>query len=271
MPTGAGTPYDWSFEPQVIAAVAIAGVAYSRRLRRLRPLGAIDYLRAAAFGGGLLAILAALVSPIDALGEQRLFSVHMVQHLLLVDIAPILLLLGLSRPIMRPLTRSIQPLERSLGPLAHPIAALVVLAGVIWVWHVAALYELALDHPLAHELEHLTFFAAGLAFWWFVIEPIPPRHRLSGMATLGYVTGAKLLLGGLGVALAFSPNALYDTYERAPRTWGLSPVEDMNIGGVVMLVEQSIVLAIFFAILFARMLERSEEAERRRERFELTR
>jgi cytochrome c oxidase assembly factor CtaG len=165
------------------------------------------------------------------------------------------------------MTRLIQPVERSLGLLAHPIAALVLLAGVIWAWHTAVLYELALHHPLAHELEHVMFFVGGLAFWWFVIEPIPPRHRLSGIATLGYVTAAKLLLGGLGVALAFSPNALYDTYEQAPRTWGLSTVEDLNIGGVVMLVEQSIVLVIFFAILFARMLERSEEAERRRERF----
>jgi cytochrome c oxidase assembly factor CtaG len=112
----------------------------------------------------------------------------------------------------------------------------------------------------------MTFFAVGIAFWWYVIEPVPPRHRLDGMAMLAYVAAAKLALGGLGIALAFSPTALYDSYAQAPRTWGLSAVEDLNVGGLVMMLEQSIVLVIFFAILFARMLERSEQAERRRER-----
>jgi cytochrome c oxidase assembly factor CtaG len=86
------------------------------------------------------------------------------------------------------------------------------------------------------------------------------------MAMLAYVAGAKLALGGLGIALAFSPTALYDTYVDAPSTWGLTAVEDLNVGGLVMMLEQSIVLVTFFAILFARMLERSEQAQRRRER-----
>jgi putative membrane protein len=139
------------------------------------------------------------------------------------------------------------------------------------LWHVPAMYELALDHPWAHGLEHLSFFSAGMAFWWFVIEPIPPRHPLRGMAMLGYVAGAKLLLGALGVVLAFSPNAIYDTYEQAPRTWGLTPLEDLNVGGLVMMLEQSLVLVVFFAILFARMLNESEREQQRRERFGVSR
>jgi cytochrome c oxidase assembly factor CtaG len=261
----ADTPYAWSLEPQVLLAVAVVGAAYAWRLRDSRS----GYLRAAAFAAGLMVLLLALVSPIDSLGEERLFSAHMAQHLLLADVAPILLLLGLSRPIMRPAVRRLQPIERLLGPLAHPLSALVLLVAVVWAWHVPAMYELALRNPWAHQLEHLAFLGAGTAFWWYVIEPVPPRRRLRGMASAGYLAGAKLLLGALGVVLAFSPDALYETYESAPRTWGLSPVEDLNVGGLVMMLEQSIVLVIFFAIVFVRMLEQSEDAERRRERFGL--
>jgi cytochrome c oxidase assembly factor CtaG len=208
----------------------------------------------------------ALVSPIDELGEERLFSIHMAQHLLLADIAPILLLLGLSRRILRPLVRRTRPIERSLGVLASPLTALILLVLVIWGWHLEAAYELALAHTWAHQLEHMSFFAVGIAFWWYVIEPAPARHRLTGMPVLAYLAAAKLLLGALGVGLAFSPNPIYDSYEQAPRTWGLTAVEDLNVGGLVMLLEQSIVLLIFFAIVFVRMLERSERDQRRRER-----
>jgi putative membrane protein len=275
MLTGGG-PYAWSFEPQIVVAVALAGGAYVWRFRRLRRSGrAADppdrfaIARAALFAAGLAVLLLALVSPIDSLGEERLFTVHMVQHLLLTDIAPILLLLGLSRPIMRPFVRRLQPVERSLGPLASPVAALVLLVTVVGVWHLPAAYELALEHPWAHNLQHLLFFAAGTAFWWYVIEPVPPRRRLRGMAMLAYVTGAKFLLGAVGVVLAFSPTAIYEPYQEVPRTWGLTAVEDLNVGGLAMMLEQSIVLVVFFSIMFARMLDQSEESQRRRERFGL--
>jgi putative membrane protein len=261
----ADTTYVWSFQPVVLLAATAAGAAYVWRLRDSRS----GYLRAASFAAGLAVIVLALVSPIDDLGENRLFSVHMVQHLLLADIAPILLTCGLTRSIMRPAVRHLQPIERMLGPLAHPLTALVLLVVVMWVWHLPALYELALRDAWAHQLEHLAFLGAGLAFWWYVIEPVPPRHRLRGMASAGYLAAAKLLLGALGVLLAFSPDALYETYEDAPRTWGLTAVEDLNVGGLLMMLEQSIVLVVFFAIVFTRMLQQSEEAERRRERFGL--
>jgi cytochrome c oxidase assembly factor CtaG len=271
--TFADTPYTWTFAPQVVLALLLAAAVYIERFRAVqssagRHAAGGDHLRALAFGAGLAALFAALISPIDRLGEERLFTVHMVQHLLIADIAPILLLLGLTRPMLRPVVRRLVPIERSLGYVVHPLTALVLMVATVWAWHFPPLYELALENAWAHQLEHLTFFGAGLAFWWYVIEPVPPRHRLTGPWTVAYVAGAKLLLGGLGLVLAFSPNVLYDLYEQAPRTWGLSPLEDLNVGGLVMMLEQMIILAIFFAISFARMLERSEEAERRRERLE---
>jgi putative membrane protein len=267
----AAVDYSWSFQPAVLAALALASGVYWWRVRDLnkgRPLSGRDRARALAFGAGLLTIFLALCSPIDTLGEDRLFSVHMAQHLLLADIAPIMLLLGLSRAFMRPAVRRLRPLEEAVGPLAHPVTALVVLVVTMWLWHLPALYELALRHPWAHALEHATFFTAGIAFWWFVIEPVPPRHRLRGPAEIAYIGTAKLLMGALGVVLAFSPTAIYDTYKAAPRTWGLSPVADLNVGGLLMMLEQSLVLVIVFAIAFSRMLERSEREQQRRERLE---
>jgi putative membrane protein len=273
-----GSPYSWSLEPQILLWVAVLGGAYGWRLRQLKRSGERPtkrplevYLRAASFYAGLAIFALAFVSPVDRLGEQRLFCVHMAQHLMIADFAPILLLLGLSRPIMRPLVRRLRPIEQSLGIVAHPLTALVLLLVVMWAWHIAPAYELTLHHVWAHDLEHVSFFIAGTAFWWYVIEPVPPRHRLRGMAMVGYITGAKLALAALGVVLAFSPSAFYETYREAPRIWGLTPLEDLNIGGLVMMIEQTIVLVSFFAILFVRMLDQSERDEQRRERFELQR
>jgi cytochrome c oxidase assembly factor CtaG len=269
VPSAASDPYSWTFHPQVVLGVAVAAVAYGWRLHDLRRREGPsrgDALRAVSFGAGLAVLLAALLTPIDSLGEERLFSVHMTQHIMIMDFAPILLLLGLSRPLLRPLTRRLRPVEERMGYAAHPIVALLAMVLGVWVWHLPALYELALRNPWAHQLEHLTFLLGGLAFWWFVIEPVPPRHRLPGMWPVAYVAGAKVLLGGLGLVLAFSPSTFYETYEHAVRTWGLTALEDQNVGGLVMMIEQSVVLTAFFALTFARMLERSEQAQQRRER-----
>jgi cytochrome c oxidase assembly factor CtaG len=271
----ASVDYSWSFQPQVLIVVALAAGAYGWRLRRLRAageqFGAGDRVRIASFAAGLAVVFLALCSPIDTLGEKRLFSIHMVQHLMLADVAPILLLLGLTRVLMRPAVRRLRPLEESLGPLAHPAVALAGLVLTMWAWHLPVLYELALDHPWAHALEHTMFLTTGLAFWWFIIEPVPPRHRLKGPAGIAYISSAKLLMGALGLVLAFSPNAIYDTYKDAPRTWGMSAVTDLNVGGLEMMFEQSIVLVVFLAIMLARMLERSERDQQRRERLEAMR
>jgi cytochrome c oxidase assembly factor CtaG len=273
----AGHPHiQWLSDPAVLAPLALFAGIYVWRFLQVRteaaargrlPNGA-GPLQALAFAGGMLALLAALVAPIDGLGEDYLFSAHMVQHVLLGDIAPLLILLGLSRTIMRPATRRLMRLERALGPLANPATGIAIWLGLMYLWHVPALYDAAAENAGVHLLEHVSFFTAGVALWWPLIQPVPMRRRLTGLQPLGYIGAAKAGLAALGLYLAWSSTPLYPHYEETPRIWGLSPIEDQNIGGVIMMVEQSFTLVLVMVALFVRMLAKSEEEQRRRERLE---
>ena len=270
----------WFADPAVLAPLALIAWIYVRRFRQVRSEARVGGreaggavrgagpLQAIAFAGGMLALLAALVSPIDGLGADYLFSAHMVQHVLLGDIAPLLLLLALSRVMMRPATRRLMRVERALGPLASPWTAIAIWLGVMYLWHIPALYDAAAEHPLLHVLEHLSFFTAGVALWWPLVEPVPMRKGLSGMQPIAYIALCKGGLAALGLFLAWSSTAHYPWYENTPRIWGLSPVEDQNVAGVIMMVEQSFTLVLVMVALFVAMLSRSEEEERRRERLE---
>ena len=119
-----------------------------------------------------------------------------------------------------------------------------------------------------HAIEHACFFVAGVFVWWPLIQPVPMRRRLTDMQPLIYIFAAKAGLAALGIYLAWSTGLAYDYYAHVPRVWGLSAVEDQNVGGAIMLVEQSLVLVTVMAALFIRMLTQSEEEERRRERLE---
>jgi len=261
----------WLADPAVLAPLLLLAGLYVWRFRQARreagARGASGW-RALAFAGGFLALLGALVTPVDGLGEDYLFSAHMLQHVLLGDIAPLLILLSLSRVILRPVTRRLMRVERALGPLASPPVALLVWLGTMYLWHVPALYDAAIRHPLLHVLEHFSFFAAGVALWWPLVQPVPMRRGLSGMQPLAYIAAAKGGLAALGLFLAWSSTAHYPWYEQAPRIWGLSAVEDQNVAGVIMMVEQSLTLVLVMVWLFTRMLSRSEEEEQRRERLD---
>jgi putative membrane protein len=211
-------------------------------------------------------VLVALVSPIDRLAEQ-LFFVHMVQHLLLLDLAPILVLLGLTKVILRPATRKLMRLELAAGPLAHPVFAIGFYVVVMWSWHIPAMYDLALEHPAIHVTEHILFSIAGGLYWWHLLSPIRARKRLGGMGPVLYMVFTKLLVGLLGIGLAFAPNAIYDFYERQPGYWGLSPGTDQAIGGLIMATEQSIVMGIALVYLFVRALAESDRQNEREERY----
>ena len=261
----------WTLDPLQLLAVAILVGIYVWRFRAARREAGgrgAGWPQALAFAGSMLALCAALFSPIGALGEDYVFAGHMVQHILLGDIAPLLLLLSLSRVIMRPATRRFHRFERKLGRFAHPTTFIVAWLALVYLWHIPAMYNGALENPVLHALEHMTFFTAGTLLWWPLIQPVPMRHRLEGMQGLLYVFAAKATLGILGLYLTWSKNVIYDYYETVPRIWDLTPISDQNVGGAIMMVEQALVLLLVFFLLFVRMLTQSEEADRRRERLE---
>ncbi len=260
----------WSFEPGVLLVVLALAMAYLKGWRRARLPGEPHPPgpgRALAFGAGLVAILAALVSPIDRLGQQ-LMVMHMLQHILLLDIAPILLIVGLTKGLLRPATRRLNTIERRAGFLAHPVFAVVAYGGLMWLWHIPAMYDAALRQPNIHALEHVCFAAAGALYWWHILSPIRGRMRLGGMGPIGYMVSTKLIVGVLGIVLAFAPNSFYPFYEHHPHYWGLSPREDQNMAGLLMALEQSIVMGIALVWLFVQMLTESEREAQRQERFE---
>ena len=224
------------FDPGPILLVAVAAALYVRRWRavaRARPgtqppaRRALGARRAAlarrVLRGRLLAVVAALISPVDALGEQVL-TMHMVQHLLLLDVAPIL---AHPRPhegdpapgdAARPGARARAPARSR-----HPVFAVVLYVATMWLWHVPALYDAALEHPALHVLEHSASRVAGGLYWWHLLSPIRSRHRLSGMGPVVYMVATKLVVGLLGIVLTFAPDALYDFYETPGAVWGLTP------------------------------------------------
>ena len=267
----AAVPVDagWTFAPIVLLAIAGYAIAYTLRWRRARAEGgarAAGVGRLALWWTGIVCLFLALVSPIDRLGEQ-FATIHMVQHLLIADLVPILFTLALTKWILRPVTRHVHRIERAAGPFGHPAFGVVAYVGAMWLWHVPALYDAALEHSAIHTLEHLSFAAAGLLYWWHLLSPIRSRLRLGGMGPILYMASTKILVGFLGVLLAFSPDLLFSFYETGGERWGLSAIDDQRVAGLVMALEQSLVMGVALAYLFIRMLSESDAEDQRAERY----
>jgi cytochrome c oxidase assembly factor CtaG len=264
----------WSFSPGVLLCAAIVAGVYVRRWRQVR-LGAsprraaeAPLWRLCSFLASIAVALVALLSPLDALADQLFFG-HMIQHMLLLDVVPILAILGLTKVILRPVTRAFHDLERRAGPLAHPAFAVLLYVTVIWAWHIPAAYDFAVSHPAVHVLEHIGFVLAGSLYWWHLLSPIRARLRLDGMGPVIYMASTKLFVGALGMGLAFAPSALYPYYVHHARVWGISAISDQSIAGLVMAVEQSLVMGVALVTLFVRALAESEREQQRRERYEV--
>jgi putative membrane protein len=267
--SGMSPDASWTFDPGVVIALALYTGLYVWRWRRARTptephppsVG-----RLLVFLTGILVLVAALCSPIDRLGEQIL-AMHMVQHVLLLDVAPILLILGLTKVLLRPATRRIHRVEQRVGWLASPVVAVVLYTSAMWLWHVPALYDAAAERTGIHVLEHLSFTLAGFLYWWHLLSPVSTRLRREGTTPIVYMVSTKATVGFLGILLTFAPNAIFSYYTSQPHYWGLDPDSDQALAGVIMALEQSVVMGIALVVLFTRMLAQSEREEQRRERY----
>jgi cytochrome c oxidase assembly factor CtaG len=253
----------WTFDPIQIVPVVLLALLYARRVRTLRRRGThIPTWRIVVFATGIALLVVALVSPVHALGEQ-LFSFHMLQHVLLGDLAPLALLAGLTGPILRPALAFLHRLRF----LAHPLVALPLWAVNLYVWHLPFLYEAAVRHDLVHALEHLCFFTGGAIMWLPVLETLPAPEWFGTGAKLGYIAVVRLVETVLGNVFFWSGSVFYGgVYVHRQRLWGISPLEDQGLAGAVMMIEGSLVTIAALAWLFLRMAREGELRQRLLER-----
>ena len=257
----------WDTEPLVLAGTAAAAMLFTRAWIRLRRRGRTDRAgvgRLALFALGLAAVTLPLVSPLDAAADRISLSAHMLQHLLIGDAGPALLLLAVRGPLiafMIPAT-AIRRLARrpglhnAIGRLGRPGIAFGAWAAAVACWHVPAAYDAALSHPLLHDLEHLTFIAAGLLVWWQLVDPAG-KSPLSVGERAAFAGGLFLAGQMLCFILLVSPTPLYAAYSAVPgRLFGLSPLADQQYAGLVMTAEQFLTLGTFMALLGASLLRR---------------
>jgi putative membrane protein len=250
----------WSFEPLQVAPTLIVAFLYLRRTRTLAGEGRpVPRARQAGFWTGISLIVLALNSPVDHLGEEHFFFMHMTQHVLVGDLAPLCFVVGMTGPILRPVL-NLTVVEK-LRVLAHPLIALPVWAVDLYVWHIPFLYDGALHHDSVHALEHFMFFTCGCLMWEPVVETLPAPAWFGTGVKLGYIAAVRLLETIIGNVFIWSNTAFYSVYRHAPE-WGISPVHDLNLGGIVMMTEGSIVTLAALAWLFLRMASEGELRQR---------
>lgn len=266
----ADTSFTWAPGPLVLIALLTA--VYVRRWCEVRAdpgARTASVWRLVSFLGAMLTLFVALVSPVDVLGEQA-FVMHMVQHVLILDLVPILLMLSLTKTLLRPLTRRMQVIERRAGVLAHPAFAVVAYVGMMFFWHVPSLYDAALTNGAVHIVEHTAFLSVGCLYWWHLLSPIRSRISIGPFGPVVYMLVTKLFVSFLGIAITFAPDSLYDFYAQRPPVWGLDAGTDQSLAGAVMAIEQSVVMGVALAFLFVKALAESERDDERAERFGTT-
>lgn len=253
-----GESVGWNIDPVLIAAALVVAGAYARRAAILRAAGrGIPPWRQLSFHAGLAVLVAALVSPLDSLGETRLFYAHMAQHLTIGEVAPLLVLLGLNGPMLRPVL-ALAPARR-LRWLLNPLVALPLWVLNLYGWHLPALYELALRDEFVHAVEHLSFFAAGLLMWGALIEPLPGPAWFGSGAKAGYVLAVRALgCAILANILIWSGTPFYPAYRAGEAAWGIEPLLDQQIGGAIMLVWGAAITIVLFSWVFLRWLREAE-------------
>ncbi|HET6945595.1 MAG TPA: cytochrome c oxidase assembly protein [Gaiellaceae bacterium] len=229
----------FSFEYVFLVLVAAAAVAYARAARHDRPSGA----RVALFALGLLLIAVPLNSPLETIAAKRLLMIHLLQNALIADIAPLFVLLGL--------TPGMRAWLNAHG--ARRLRARYALPAWLLAWygtHIAGFYTWALETGWALNIEHAILIAGGLVFWWPLVS-----GRLGPPAALAYLGAGFVASSFLGLALIFASRPLYSFYETTPRLWGLSPVRDQNLGGILMNGEQTLVFLLAIGYYVWRLLE----------------
>jgi putative membrane protein len=270
----------WSFEPLVVISLILAALLFGIGLHRLwresSKRKSIRTWEALCFALGWLALFVALVSPVHAWGRV-LFSAHMTQHEILMLVAAPLLVLG--RPLIAFLWALPLNWSRNLGNVAKigwisrlwrtltiPLVAWLVHAIALWIWHIPVLFEAVLRYESVHTAQHLSFLLSALLFWWALIHG--PQGALGYGAAVLYLFTTSVHSGVLGALITLAGSVWYPSYVGLTSSWGLTPLEDQQIGGLIMWIPAGLVYLIAGLALFAGWLRESDLRAARRERLE---
>lgn len=270
----------WNGDPLLLLGLLGTAGLYARgvyQLWRRAGIGAgVRRWQVGAFGGGLAAVVVALVSPLEAVAGA-LFSAHMVQHLLLILGAAPLLILGAPlyvwlwglplrwRKVLAGWWHGGDRFRRLSHGLSHPLTVWALYAATMWGWHAPPLFGAALHNDLIHELEHLSFLFAAMAFCWILLRPMGRRRLRRGMGILYlFTTSAHGSL--LGVLIAFAPSPWYPHYVDTASTWGLTPLQDQQLAGLLMWIPVGMAYAGLAAVLFVLWIKDIKLEVRRSER-----
>jgi len=263
MQTGHLSWTSWSWDPTVLlglaALVAVYVIAVRRNLLRddddTTPWFRRSSWRPWLFGIGIFSGFIALQSPIDTGGDRYLLSLHMVQHLFLMMVAPPLVLLGIAG--VRPLPATVAPRSRAVWTfVTRPWPATLIFNVVLLIWHIPSWYDATLTTEWLHIVEHVTFIGVGVIFWWPIIDPLRGERTkpVSPFTKMGMLVLAGVPPTVLGFLFALISTPAYEFYARAPRLWGLSAVQDQQIAGVIMFGLGNIVYFVAISIIFLRLV-----------------
>lgn len=243
----------WDLHPSVVVGLVVLAGLYVW-------LGGLTAprRRLAAYAASLLVLLVTLNGPLHDLSDEFLFSAHMVQHLVLTLVFPPLFLYGLPADLVRRVIRP--PWSVRLGRvLVRPIVAASIFTAVMVLWHLPRFYEAAMRHHGLHIVQHLLFLVAAVIMWWPVLSPVPelPRVSYPGQMLYLFLLGIPMSVVGAFITLADAP--LYPFYVAAPRVWGLSPLADQQIGGLIMWVPGGLVFWLAMTVVWFRWAAREAQ------------
>lgn len=232
---------------------------YALRARTLaqerRP---VETWRIVSFVSGVVLAVGVQVGPLDTLADT-LLAAHMIQHILIGDIASLLIVLGLTGPVIQPLLHI--RFTRPLRKLAHPLVALALWALDLYAWHLPLFYQLAIRHDLVHALEHACFLWFGTLLWFALIGPLPKPAWFAGWGALGYIIAVRFIGAVLGNVLIWAQTVFYPVYNASDAARGLSALSDQNIAGGVMMIEEMILTTVLLGWLFYRFARQDEDRQ----------
>jgi putative membrane protein len=239
----------------LVTYLTLYGIRTRTLARERRP---VVLWRRVSFAFGVVLMAAVQVGPADQLADTLLVA-HMVQHIVIGDIASLFIVLGLTGPVLQPLLH--MKWSRPLRTLAHPLVALALWAVNLYAWHIPFFYQLAINHDLVHALEHACMLWFGCLLWLALIGPLPKPAWFAGWGSLVYVIGVRLIGAILGNVLIWAQTVFYPVYKATDAARGVSALSDQNVAGGVMMVEEMILTTLILGWLFYRFAIQDEERQ----------